>query len=151
MPEQQTATLAAVFSDVLASLAFMFTDGRPAEVPTEGRWLESAIGYRGPMTGELRLRCTRGFAARLAASLLGIDPNDADADARADDAVKEFMNIVCGQFVTTVYGAEDIFSLAFPELRELETAPDLEAEDGDDCTTLCVEGHPVQLACIVGS
>ena len=73
MQEQKTATLTTVFSEVLADLAFMFTDGDESDMPAGEVWLETVIGYQGAATGTLRLRCTRGFSIRLAATLLGTD------------------------------------------------------------------------------
>ena len=82
----------------------------------------------------------------LAANLLGTDPMDDDAKSKANDAVKEFMNIVCGQFITASHGTEDVFDLTIPQIRELPEPPDLAEDDGDRITTLLVEGHPLQLS-----
>lgn len=143
--QQQTATLTTVFSEVLANLAFMFTDSEPGDPVLEGTWLETTISYHGPHQGSLHLRCTRAFTVLLAANLLGIDPDDEDAEAGADDAAKEFMNIVCGQLVTTVYGTEPVFNLSIPRSTPLEEPPDLYSEEVSTISTLWVEGHPVQL------
>ena len=90
MQDQKSATLTTVFSEVLANLAFMFTDEAPPEPPPGDVWLETTIAYSGPAAGTLRLWCTRGFSTRLAANLLGTDP---DTEQSTEDAVKEFMNI----------------------------------------------------------
>ena len=145
MQEQQTATLTTVFSEVLANLAFMFTDGEQAEPDYEAEWVETVIGYEGPCTGTLRLRCTRPFTVLLAANLLGIDPEDERANTGADDAAKEFMNIVCGQLVTTVHGHDPVFNLTIPQLTQLSRAPDLFVTGDPNLSTLWVEGFPVQL------
>ena len=145
MQEQKTATLATIFSEVLANLAFMFTDEETADVPAGDLWLETTIAYKGPQTGTLRFRCSSSFSVQLAANLLGVDPDDADAEEAAKDAAKEFMNIVCGQLVTAVHGTDDIFDLTIPEIRELPEAPDLTVDDGSESATLCVDGHLIQL------
>ncbi len=133
------------FSEVLADLAFMFADEDVAEVSSEGRWLETSITYRGPASGTLRFRCASAFSVMLAANLLGSDPADDDADAQGRDAVKEFMNIVCGRFVTDKHGTEHVFNLSIPEIEELPLAPTLGDGDDTDVSTLAVEGHVVQL------
>lgn len=145
MQEQQAATLKTTFSEVLANLAFMFADEDMAEGSSEGRWLETTITYRGPAAGTLRFRCTSAFSVMLAANLLGSDPADEDADAQGRDAVKEFMNIVCGQFVTDRHGTEHVFNLSIPEIEELAQAPTLGDGDDPDVSMLTVEGHAVQL------
>lgn len=148
MPQQKIATLRGIFSEVLADLAFMFSDEAQAEPGPGAVWLETTISYCGRLGGTLRLWCTRDFSSLLAANLLGIDPEEQDAQADAEDAVKEFMNIVCGQLVTAVHGSEEVFHLTIPQIRELPGCPDLSGDDRAEASTLVVEGHPVQLAYI---
>ena len=145
MLRQRTATPATIFSEVLANLAFMFTDEDiPAPAPGDP-WIETIIEYRGSVCGTLTFLCTRGFARLLAANLLAIDPQDPAADTKAEDAAREFMNIVCGQLVTTLHGAERMFDLSIPRSTPLESPPDLKAFSDSDGCTLSVEGFPVQL------
>lgn len=146
MPQQRAATLATIFSDVLADLAFMFTDDAHEDASPDDPWLETHIGYRGRHCGDLRFRCTRSFTHLLAANLLGAEPGGEDAINSADDAAKEFMNIVCGQLVTALHGSEDIYNLTIPQIHVLETPPDLALDDGDNVSTISVEGHRIQLS-----
>jgi len=146
MEVQKTATLTTIFSEVLANLAFMFTDEETAEPSAGDLWLETTIRYDGTTKGTLAFRCTREFSILLAANLLGIDPRDIHAESQADDAVKEFMNIVCGQFVTASYGSNDVFNLSIPKIRELPETPDFSQDDGITTSTLSADDHRVQLA-----
>jgi len=150
MLQQRTATIAAIFSEVLANLAFMFTEEDLPPSPEGDPWMETTIGYRGPACGSLSFLCTRGFARVLAANLLAIDPEDRDADAKAPDAAKEFMNIVCGQLVTTLHGPEQVFDISIPRNRPLNEGPDLMLSPGPESCTLSVEGFPVQLTFLPG-
>ncbi|MCP4590013.1 MAG: chemotaxis protein CheX [bacterium] len=147
MQEQKTATLTAIFSDVLANLAFMFSDDDGEATPAAGSiWLETEIAYHGPQRGTLRFWCTRDFSTKLSANLLGGDPEDDDAEAQAVDAVKEFMNIVCGQLITAIHGTESVFDLTIPTLKELVETPRF-CEDQDTATsTLFVDSQPLHLA-----
>lgn len=148
MQEQKTATLTTTFSEVLANLAFMFTDEEPEEPSGDDLWLEALITYQGPVNGTLRFRCTRDFSRHLAANLLGLDAAEEITESQANDVAKEFLNIVCGQFVTATHGTEDVFDLTIPEIRELAEMPDLSDtnEVEGEVATMFVEGHPVQLA-----
>lgn len=144
--EQRTATLTTVFSEVLADLAFMFSDDDLNANPAiADAWLETEIRYDGPQCGTLRFWCTRGFSEQLAANLLGSDPDEGQLESEANDAVKEFMNIVCGQFITATHGTEDIFDLTIPSLREVDALPQLSDQPKLSSTTLFVEGQPVML------
>jgi CheY-specific phosphatase CheX len=140
---QQTSPLTAVFSEVLANMAFLFTEP-PADPPLEevGR-LECSIAYRGPTRGRLSLRCTPQFALTLAANLLDIDPESPEAALQGQDALKELLNVLCGQLVTTLYGQEDAFELTIPVITRPTEAL---AANGGELLETTVEGEPVQLA-----
>ena len=64
---------------------------------------------------------------------------------KAEDAVKEFMNILCGQFVTAVHGTRDVFNLTIPEIVELPQMPNMDLADTAVSSTLCVDGYRVQV------
>lgn len=145
MQEMKTDSLTTVFSEVLASLAFMFTDDEEAATSTEDQWLETTICYDGPAAGMLRFRCTREFSISLSANLLGMDPEEPDAESNADDAAKEFMNIICGQFITTEYGTGDVFNITIPEIKELPEEPQWSDDCHPNASTLSVDGQRVQL------
>lgn len=143
--QTKTATLKAIFSDVLANLAFMFTDEDIIEPDPGHVWLETTITYQGPKEGTLRFRCPRDFASLLAANLLGIDPEDQDAATQCEDAVKEFMNIVCGQLVTALHGEDDVYNLSIPRTVELYETPDLSDDGGVNMYTVSIDGKPIQM------
>lgn len=142
----KTRTLTAIFSEVLANLAFMFTDDEQTDAAPGEIWLETTISYHGPVSGNLKFRCTQGFAVLLAANLLGIDPDDNVAARQCEDAVREFMNIVCGQFVTSMHGSDDVYNLSIPRTVQLSEAPELEDDGGVTISTLSVDHYTVQLS-----
>lgn len=145
MLNQQTQTLTTIFSEVLANLAFMFTDEGEILPNPEDQWLETVIGYNGPTTGTLKLYCPRDFSNTLASNLLGLDPEDHIEDQHAFDATKEFMNVVCGQFVTAAYGREDVYDLTIPEINTLPQAPDFSQKEDPETAILSVDGKPIQI------
>lgn len=150
MQKQKNATLKTIFSEVLADLAFMFTDNEDVEPSPDDVWLEATISYDGSVSGTLRFHCTGTFSVLLAANLLGTSPDDENAESNANDAVKEFMNIVCGQFITATHGTQDIFNVTIPQIIEIEGPPDLFADDVSESSTFSVDGHHVQLSYIPG-
>ena len=144
MQQQTTTTLTTVLSDVLADLAFMFSDGgvycdQPGEL-----WIETVICYQGGIAGELRLICTRSFAEHMAQDLLGIEPGGEISSQESTDAIREFMNVVCGQYVTAAHGTEGVFNLSIPTVLELEEEPFVE-ECGEETTQMSVDGEWLQL------
>ncbi len=147
MQDQTTLTLTTVLSEVLANLAFMFTDDGETDPPVGERWLETSIGYVGPVSGTLDLTCTATFATQLAMNLLGLESSEAAGELESHDAVKEFMNVVCGQYVTAAHGIDEVFNLTIPEVVELAVSPTLLDPDEamEDVAVLSVDGAWLQL------
>ncbi|MBI4719466.1 MAG: chemotaxis protein CheX [Planctomycetes bacterium] len=109
--------LTRIFSEVLANLAFLFPEPASEPAGAEGPWLESTIAYEGTHRGMLKLVCTDAFAALLAENLLGAPSGDTPLRGRMEDAIKELMNIVCGQLMTAAFGAQEMFNLGIPEIK----------------------------------
>lgn len=121
---QTQIELGVIIGDVLGDLAFLVGDDEPLHPCEDAAWNECEIEYRGPIQARLRCWCTQAFANQLAANLLGIDENDDQANTSSDDALQEFMNVVCGQLVTAWHGTEPVFNLSIPKVDRNATAPD---------------------------
>jgi len=134
--------LALIVSDVLGDLAFLVGDDESPDVPKDAAWLECRISYQGPFNGTLRCWCTRNFALQLAANLLGLSLEDDEANEGMGDAVCEFMNVVCGQFVTAWYGTDPVFNLSIPSVVECPAAPRLDLGANAGVCALSVSGEP---------
>jgi len=147
-PARQPATvakpdLASIVAEVLGDLAFMVTDDAPEELPAGTVWLQAEVRYTGPIVGALRCWCTRGLATRLAANLLGIEPESGEAQVGTEDAAREFMNVLCGQVVTKWHGTESVFTLSIPSVHECLEPPPPGQIRADGCCRLSVEGEPL--------
>lgn len=143
--QQTKTTLKELFSEILANLAFMFTDDEDTEASDQDAWLETSISYLGPNRGTLVFHCPQRFTQGLAANLLGIDPEAPQAEDQSEDAVKEFMNILCGQLVTQFFGSEDIYNLSIPECRILPDVPEFVTTQDPNVASLSVDGCRIQV------
>lgn len=141
--------LGALAATVLGDLAFMVADIEKHELPVGTVWLRGEVRYIGPVQGRLCCWCTREFATRLAANLLGIEPGSSDAQVRADDALRELLNVLCGQLVTSWYGAGPVFNLTIPVVEESLTPPASAGTPQTCCFT--VEDEPFVLAHVAGA
>lgn len=139
--------LTTVVSEVLGDLAFMIADDAAEELPAGSIWLEGRVSYRGPERGTLRLWCTREFATRLAANLLGLEPDEGEAQIGADDALRELMNVLCGQLVTTWHGTEQVFHLSIPTVVECSEPPTMADVAEHARCRLFVEDEPLLCLC----
>ncbi len=148
MQQQKSATLTTIFSDVLANLAFMFTDEDDTPTQADSDWSEAFIEYHGCAGGALRLLYPKPFAIELAANLLGTDPTDEDVESQATDAVKELMNIICGQLVTALHGTEAVFNLSIPQVEAVAGMPEFTYEKNENICALGVSGHKIQIGLV---
>jgi CheY-specific phosphatase CheX len=135
-------SLAAVLTDVLADLAFMVSDDQPAAPAVEAAGLSGEIRYRGPVRGTLQCWCPRALAVQLAANLLGIETEEDCAQLAAEDALREFLNVVCGQLVTAFYGTVPVFALDLPVVRVCDRIPEPPAAD-PSAACLWLSGQPL--------
>lgn len=141
-PMTAALDLTAVVCNVLEDLAFLVSDEGESRAAARNEWLECAISYEGPVSGTLVCWCTRNFALQLTANLLGADPDDGSVQQQIGDALREFMNVVCGQFVTTVHGSGPVFNLSIPSARECPEPPVIDWERETAACSLSVSGEP---------
>ena len=142
-PATDGPDLTSVVQIVLGDLAFMLTDEPPAELPAGTVWTQGEIHYVGQVSGTLRCWCTREFAARLAANLLGLEPDMGEAQVAGEDAVRELMNVLCGQLVTLWHGTQGVFKLTIPTVRECIGVPAVADAEARHVCRLSVEGEPL--------
>jgi len=109
-----------VAADTLEKLALMYlveedeasgAGGRPDRVVS--------VDFTGPFDGRLVVAADDGFLGELAANMLGL-PDAADTVAeQREDALKEFVNVLCGNLLSTVAGPGPIFSIGAPAVDPL--------------------------------
>ncbi len=121
MPPEAVAQITEVFCTVLEELAFLFGDPiDKAEMPEpQGELVQARIAYHGEQSGELRLTLPRALCGVVAANVLGLEPDDPDAERRALDALGELLNVICGQTLTALAGEQAIFNLTPPQVQNL--------------------------------
>lgn len=106
--------------DVLGKFAFAIADpAAPEEIaPPAEESLQVEMSFNGVMRGTLGLLTTRELGLEIAANLLGLEPDDDEIGSRAPDAIKEVLNVVCGNLLTELAGDEEVFDLSIPALTE---------------------------------
>lgn len=71
----------------------------------------------------------------------GLDGSD-DVDKKAKDALGEFMNIMCGNSLTSIFGAEASINMSVPEIKEINGSDINMYIDSEDCIKFLVDEHP---------
>jgi two-component system chemotaxis response regulator CheY len=117
--------LAACAEETLMSLAFMFTAFDDEDGPDEDQ-VASILGsveFHGPCHGELFVRVPVEMLGELASNMLGLESGEEPADEHKADALKELINVICGNLLPQLAGTEAVFKVAAPQLLGEEDVP----------------------------
>ena len=100
------------------SLGFMLL--MPEEEAEEGgegdTGITAKITFAGPFADTLFLTVSSGMLGSLMVNMLGLDEDDAGSPAQQEDALKELLNVVCGNVLPAVAGVEAVFDVQAGEI-----------------------------------
>lgn len=113
--------LTRVVSEVLEDFCMMMVEPLGPQDPFAPQ-LEGTIGFTGPVSGQIVLRCPESLAQAVAANLLGTTEMDLASQTNAWDALAELLNIVCGNVTTRMFDAEKPFTLSIPQINIIHPA-----------------------------
>lgn len=115
-------TLSEVAQEVLRVAAFAFGDACPAaELPRPEASVLARLQFRGPCSGELLLAASLELCGELAADALSAAADEVGVE-QAEDSLKELLNVIAGNWLTSVYGCEVVFALSAPSAEEIDAA-----------------------------
>ena len=107
-----------IISRILEDAAFIFTDlMEDKDKPQLDSWNPQglSLSFTGCPSGYFRIWAGNEFARYVAANMLGVEVEQEDAPQKGIDALKEILNIIVGNYLTTVYGENTLFELGLPE------------------------------------
>lgn len=103
-----------VTESVLERLAFIFSFPEEDREPLDGPdTLGARVAFTGPFSGALHLRVGRDIGPELAGNMLGVDPEETTPEQR-DDAVRELINVICGNLLPAIAGKRAVFNVEPP-------------------------------------
>ena len=141
-----------VCCDVFESLSFMFSEAIDLdEVDSESKsFINVFISYKGDRAGAIILIVSAETAKILAYDILGIDEDEEDLPFESSmDALKELLNTICGQFITSRFGDEPVFDLTVPETKIISFDEWQESVDSGNFLALIVEHEPILIKSII--
>ncbi len=147
MKKEQTIFLETI-RDVLEQFAFMFCESDDEKLfrDCQGPFLHVSITFSrgGRESGQAALSLTapESMAVELAGNILGLDPAEVDADA-GPDALKELINVVCGEVIPKLYGNKEVFDLTVPSLCRIDSGKWNELVADPDNLRLWVDDRPM--------
>jgi CheY-specific phosphatase CheX len=147
MNKKANEVLKEVFSEVIESMAFMFCEDENAVVPlvNEGPYCRATIRFNGFLEGAVQIAAPREFCVSLAANILGDEAGSEQVKEKAEDALKETLNTICGRFLSNYAGDSVVINLLPPlvdriGIEEWELVRKLE-----NTNSFILEGNPVLL------
>jgi CheY-specific phosphatase CheX len=141
-----------VCCDVFESLSFMFGEAIDLdEVDSESEsFINVSISYKGDRAGAIILIVSAETAKILAYNILGIDEDEEDMPFESSmDALKELLNTICGQFITSRFGDVPVFDLSVPEKKTISLDEWQESIDSGNFLALNVEDEPILIKSII--
>jgi len=141
MSGQNAIILDGVCKLILEELAFLFCESQDASTFDYNQIKDAhkaSMLFSGPKNGKFELAAGRNLCLVLAGNMLGIEPDEEQAETHADDALKEALNVICGRFLTEAYGEEAVYSLTAPVIGAINDLS-LVDENADSETMLFFE------------
>lgn len=124
MPELNANRLAELTIEALERTAFVVAEIAEADIepqlPEATRF--TRIDYSGPASGHVYLAASDQFIRELAASLLGVEPEEIVED-QCTDALRELTNLVGGSVTLELGGTDRCLSLGLPASIEKSAFP----------------------------
>jgi hypothetical protein len=117
--------LAETIMQSLETMAFIMAEPISGPVDPPIQPIAASMSFAGPQRGRVEIIASREFSLILAANVLGTDPADADAHEKADDCMKELVNVVGGAMMPRIAGRPDEqYKLSLPVLRSFDLEHD---------------------------
>lgn len=135
MNEDMKETLYNVAEDVLEKLAFIFSFPEDERETIDYSSATGArVSFSGPFTGTLIMAVSGEALPELAGNMLGLDDEDETTPEQQQDALKELINVVCGNLLPAISGKQSVFNVNPPEIISQEDP--VITDDGPQPTTI---------------
>jgi chemotaxis protein CheY-P-specific phosphatase CheC len=134
-----------VLRRVLEKQAFLFAEAVEKDdlSAPEGDLVEGRIAFRGDATGTLVVIVPAAMCPLIAANVLGIEAEDAQAAEQGLDAFKEVLNVLCGHIVTDLLGKDKACDLTPPEATACSVERWIEFLNDPSVETFVIDEQPM--------
>lgn len=134
-------------TEALETTAFMIPLPPEEDLPSPAQGVLVRIDFSGPFSGTIELWAGSKFAQMMAANVMGLEPEDEEAQSKGIDALKELVNITGGVLLTKLIDSPaEVFNLTVPQAQEqLDSELWEEYVAQDDVIVLDVDGFPVAI------
>ncbi|MGB5987411.1 MAG: chemotaxis protein CheX [Desulfobacterales bacterium] len=125
MDSALTEQLSQAMAKTLEDLTFLLAAPEAWEPAIfTGDELGVGVAFGGHFTGDLVWVCPASAAREMTANMLGLEDDEALAEPQINDALKEVLNIICGNILPILAGSEAVFNLSAPQILDPGTDAD---------------------------
>ncbi len=117
MKEPIKETLYRVAVEVLEKIAFVFsfTEDERKNIGT-GASVTAKVTFSGLFAGSLVMRISSSILPELTGNMLGLDENEQTTREQQHDAIKELINVICGNLLPAIAGKRMVFNVDTPRV-----------------------------------
>jgi len=150
MSSKASDAIASVFPRVLEEQTFLFADPSDlnfaASPPREAVCV--SITFSGANAGKLEMGISATLGREIARNLLEIEPGEEPPDSAAQDALRELLNVTCGNILTEMAGDKPVFNLSLPQIEPIDAKAWKKLISDPGASIFEVENQPVVLRLI---
>lgn len=132
MSDQLKHILSRVAEEMLGELAFIFSfsDEETEPVPLDDA-VAASISFTGPFSGFIVIVVPNRVLPGLTENMLGLDDEEKATLDQQYDALKETINVICGNVLPVIFGKQAVFDMGTPKMIT-ESAAIQEAVEKED-------------------
>ncbi len=143
MNEMDKKLITKVLTDVAKEFAFMFADQILEEMETVPPYIRAEMSFSGYYSGKVSMVCPEELCESMMNNVLGIDEEETDIEVEPKDALCEFLNIFCGNFLTALAGVEPIFELNPPFAEDISAEEWEKLKQDANFLELSLDDYPI--------
>lgn len=123
MNEKLDQIITQISIDTLEKLAFMFAfpeDGGDETIQAgdANGHVHARVAFSGPFDGTLAIEMALPELSELTMNMLGLDDDDEVTLEQRHDALKETLNVICGNMLPAIAGKQAVFNVEVPRILE---------------------------------
>lgn len=120
MTQNHSKLLSEVAGETLEQLAFIFSFPEEADSTAilESEITGAQVAFSGPRQGELLLVVSSSVLPELAANMLGLEDGEVVLEDQQKDALKEVVNVICGNLLPHIGGVDAVFDIQPPAILD---------------------------------
>lgn len=147
MCEKTKTILSRTAVKTFEELAFLFAFAKDEADPRQAdQTVAARVSFAGFFSGSLVMKLPVNVLPELTANMLGLDEQEETTLDQQYDALKETLNVVCGNLLPEIAGTQAVFNIDSPEIvAEAETITKSFGQNLTCKVTLVLEDEPCEL------